>query len=75
MECLAKIYLKYCKCIQYYMPRPDDDVIFIVCNCNKILIFQILPNHKSFLGHNMRSLRFILYQKFNELHSNAITSK
>lgn len=26
MECNAKIYLSYCKCILYYMPRFDDDI-------------------------------------------------
>lgn len=26
MECLAKIYLSFCKCILYFLPRLDDDI-------------------------------------------------
>lgn len=26
MECYAKIYLKFCKCIYYYLPRFHDDI-------------------------------------------------
>lgn len=45
MECLAKIHLKYCNCIQYYMPRPNNDVIFIVFTDFLIFKFHQIINH------------------------------
>lgn len=53
MECNAKIYLSYCKCILYYMPRFEDDIT--ICGrsddaCVEQVTAQIqLQNNDSFV--------------------------